>query len=38
MNKRILLTIGLISLGLLLFWGSTTYAQARWTGTGNHTG
>jgi len=34
MNKRILTTIGVIGLGLLLFWGSTTYAQARWTGEG----
>lgn len=34
MNKRILATIGVISLGLLLFWGSTTYAQASWTGEG----
>jgi hypothetical protein len=34
MNKRILATIGVIGLVLLLFWGSTTYAQARWTGEG----
>jgi hypothetical protein len=34
MNKRILLIIGLLSLALLLFWGSTAYTQSRWTGTG----
>ena len=33
MNKRILSVIGLVSLGLLLFWGSTAYAQSRWTAT-----
>ncbi len=32
MNKRILASIGVISLALLLTWGSSTYAQARWTG------
>ena len=34
MNKRILATSGVIGLVLLLFWGNTTYAQARWTGEG----
>lgn len=34
MNKRIWSVIGLLSLALLLFWGSTAYVQARWTGTG----
>lgn len=33
MNKRILATIGVISLALLLIWGSSSYAQARWIGS-----
>ncbi|GAB4160456.1 MAG: hypothetical protein Fur0021_32480 [Candidatus Promineifilaceae bacterium] len=32
MNKRILLTVGLIVLGALLFWGGSVYGRSRWIG------
>jgi hypothetical protein len=31
MNKRILSIIGLVILGVLLFWAGTVYGQSRWT-------
>jgi hypothetical protein len=31
MNRRVLAAIGLIGLGILLFWGGSVYGQSRWT-------
>ncbi len=32
MNKRILAIVGLLALGVLLFWGGSVYGQSRWSG------
>lgn len=32
MNKRVLLIVGLVVLGALLFWGGSVYGQSRWIG------
>lgn len=38
MNRRLLAAIGLIALGILVFWAGTLYGQSRWLAVGGQTG